>query len=186
MLITRHGPIITDIVPGEKRPLALKWVIYDPSVGSLVSLMLIRPGIGRSSAQLFRTSELRGKTSSMPMLRDTSHFGDVAHADRVAGLLAHDQVADLRRVGHAPVDAHRELAGPGVDAAAGRRQVLAGDRALHVDDGHAAPRRRMGSSDDVDLPLAPAEQLHLARRRRSTRAARRTRLSASSVVSRSE
>ena len=27
--ITRHGPIITEIVPGETRPLALKWVIYD-------------------------------------------------------------------------------------------------------------------------------------------------------------
>ncbi|MGO9515589.1 MAG: penicillin acylase family protein, partial [Candidatus Korobacteraceae bacterium] len=36
VVITRHGPIITDIVPGEQRPLALKWVIYDPSVGSLV------------------------------------------------------------------------------------------------------------------------------------------------------
>ena len=28
--ITRHGPIISDIIPGEKRKLALKWVIYDP------------------------------------------------------------------------------------------------------------------------------------------------------------
>src|SRR5271166_4979635 len=30
VVTTRHGPIITDIVPGEKRQLALKWVIYDP------------------------------------------------------------------------------------------------------------------------------------------------------------
>ena len=36
VVITRHGPIITDIVPGEKRPLALKWVIYDPGIGSMV------------------------------------------------------------------------------------------------------------------------------------------------------
>jgi penicillin G amidase len=28
--ITRHGPIISDIIPGEKRKLALKWIIYDP------------------------------------------------------------------------------------------------------------------------------------------------------------
>ncbi len=28
--VTRHGPIISDIIPGEKRKLALKWVIYDP------------------------------------------------------------------------------------------------------------------------------------------------------------
>ncbi len=28
--ITRHGPIISDLIPGEKRKLALKWIIYDP------------------------------------------------------------------------------------------------------------------------------------------------------------
>ena len=27
--ITRHGPIITDIIPGETRPLALRWTLYD-------------------------------------------------------------------------------------------------------------------------------------------------------------
>ncbi len=32
VMITRHGPIITPIVPGETRQLALKWTIYDPSV----------------------------------------------------------------------------------------------------------------------------------------------------------
>jgi acyl-homoserine lactone acylase PvdQ len=32
VLVTRHGPLITDIVPGEKRQLALKWAIYDPQV----------------------------------------------------------------------------------------------------------------------------------------------------------
>jgi penicillin G amidase len=30
VVVTRHGPIISDIVPGEKRKLALKWIIYDP------------------------------------------------------------------------------------------------------------------------------------------------------------
>ena len=29
VVITRHGPIITPFVPGEKRQLALKWTIYD-------------------------------------------------------------------------------------------------------------------------------------------------------------
>jgi penicillin amidase len=29
MKITRHGPIITDLVPGETRPLALRWTLYD-------------------------------------------------------------------------------------------------------------------------------------------------------------
>jgi penicillin amidase len=30
--ITRHGPVISDILPGETRKLALKWTAYDPSV----------------------------------------------------------------------------------------------------------------------------------------------------------
>ena len=30
VVVTRHGPIITDLVPGETRKLALKWTIYDP------------------------------------------------------------------------------------------------------------------------------------------------------------
>ena len=29
VIVTRHGPIITDLVPDETRKLALKWVIYD-------------------------------------------------------------------------------------------------------------------------------------------------------------
>jgi penicillin amidase len=30
--ITRHGPVISDILPGETRKLALKWTAYDPGV----------------------------------------------------------------------------------------------------------------------------------------------------------
>ncbi len=30
VVTTRHGPIISDLVPGETRKLALKWTIYDP------------------------------------------------------------------------------------------------------------------------------------------------------------
>src|SRR5581483_11756701 len=30
VVTTRHGPIISDLVPGEQRKLALKWAIYDP------------------------------------------------------------------------------------------------------------------------------------------------------------
>ncbi|HTV66071.1 MAG TPA: penicillin acylase family protein, partial [Bryocella sp.] len=30
VITTRHGPIITGLVPGEQRKLALKWTIYDP------------------------------------------------------------------------------------------------------------------------------------------------------------
>ena len=32
VIVTRHGPIITPILPGEKRQLALQWTLYDPSV----------------------------------------------------------------------------------------------------------------------------------------------------------
>jgi|HubBroStandDraft_6_1064221.scaffolds.fasta_scaffold02282_3 penicillin amidase len=31
VVVTRHGPIITELVPGETRKLALKWIIYDPT-----------------------------------------------------------------------------------------------------------------------------------------------------------
>jgi len=30
VITTRHGPIITDLIPGEQRKLALKWTVYDP------------------------------------------------------------------------------------------------------------------------------------------------------------
>ncbi len=30
VITTRHGPIISDLIPGEQRKLALKWTIYDP------------------------------------------------------------------------------------------------------------------------------------------------------------
>jgi len=33
--VTRHGPIITPLIPGETRKLALKWVIYDPHASSI-------------------------------------------------------------------------------------------------------------------------------------------------------
>lgn len=33
--VTRHGPIITELVPGESRKLALKWVVYDPQASRI-------------------------------------------------------------------------------------------------------------------------------------------------------
>ncbi len=32
---TGHGPIVTPVIPGETRPLALKWTLYDPSLHGL-------------------------------------------------------------------------------------------------------------------------------------------------------
>ncbi|HLH06435.1 MAG TPA: penicillin acylase family protein [Terriglobales bacterium] len=32
VVVTRHGPVITDLFPGETRKLALKWNIYDPGI----------------------------------------------------------------------------------------------------------------------------------------------------------
>ncbi len=34
-LITRHGPVISSLFPGESRQLALKWTIYDPAAFTL-------------------------------------------------------------------------------------------------------------------------------------------------------
>jgi len=36
VVVTRHGPIVTDLVPGEKRQLALKWTVYDPRASGTV------------------------------------------------------------------------------------------------------------------------------------------------------
>jgi penicillin G amidase len=35
VLVTRHGPIITDLIPGEKRMLALEWTLYTPNALAL-------------------------------------------------------------------------------------------------------------------------------------------------------
>ncbi len=35
VLITRHGPIITQLIPGEKRMLALEWTLYTPNALAL-------------------------------------------------------------------------------------------------------------------------------------------------------
>ena len=35
VIVTRHGPIITDLVPGEARKLALQWVIYSPKASAI-------------------------------------------------------------------------------------------------------------------------------------------------------
>ena len=35
VLVTRHGPIISELVPGEKRMLALEWTLYTPNALSL-------------------------------------------------------------------------------------------------------------------------------------------------------
>ncbi|HZQ92102.1 MAG TPA: penicillin acylase family protein [Terriglobales bacterium] len=32
VISTRHGPIISELIPGESRPLALKWTLYDPGM----------------------------------------------------------------------------------------------------------------------------------------------------------
>jgi penicillin G amidase len=40
--LTRHGPIISDVLPGEKRKLALRWTLYEPGVISLPFLDMDR------------------------------------------------------------------------------------------------------------------------------------------------
>jgi penicillin amidase len=35
VVTTRHGPIITGLVPGETRPLALQWIIYKPGTSNI-------------------------------------------------------------------------------------------------------------------------------------------------------
>jgi penicillin amidase len=32
VLVTRHGPVVSDLLPGESRKIALKWVVYEPGI----------------------------------------------------------------------------------------------------------------------------------------------------------
>ena len=67
------GPIITDLIPGEKRQLALKWTIYDPA-GDAHSLL--RRGLGEELAGVrkrrSRNSARRDRTLSTPTWMATS------------------------------------------------------------------------------------------------------------------
>ena len=55
--ITRNGPLITELIPGQTRPLALRWTLYDG---------LRIPFFDENSATRFPCWMLRDRTSSMP------------------------------------------------------------------------------------------------------------------------
>ena len=59
--ITRHGPIITAIVPGETRQLALKWTSTTPVLPAVSSMRSTRRGIGRSFAPHYRKFSAPGQ-----------------------------------------------------------------------------------------------------------------------------
>lgn len=42
VLLTRHGPIVSDVFPGEERKLALRWTLYEPTIISLPFLDIDR------------------------------------------------------------------------------------------------------------------------------------------------
>ena len=53
VLLTRHGPIITELVPGETRHLALRWIIYDPDSIQASFLPVNRAGNWQEFRQAF-------------------------------------------------------------------------------------------------------------------------------------
>ena len=90
------------------------------------------------------------------VLLAVDHLADVAHADRVARLLPHDQVADLRRVasrarGCAP-SARRARCRRGRPGSSGSASAMACCTSTTVT---PAPRRRMGSSSTLICRLRP-------------------------------
>src|SRR4029077_1169041 len=62
---------------------------------------------------------------------------DVADADRVVALLAHDDVADLLRLDGAAFDAERRVLRAHLELTAGNVDVRAGDCSLDLERGHA-------------------------------------------------
>ncbi len=73
VVITRHGPIISDVIDGESRKLALKWTIYDPQTmaHSLLRRRLRHKLAGIPSGVL-AVRRARHRTWSTPMSTGTS------------------------------------------------------------------------------------------------------------------
>ena len=68
--ITRHGPIISDMIPGESRQVALRWTLYD---GLRMPFFDVDTAQNwETSAKLFRNSTRLGKMLFMPMWMGTS------------------------------------------------------------------------------------------------------------------
>ena len=66
--ITRHGPVISEIFPGETRKLALKWTLYDPGVIEI-------PFFAINRAQNWQ--EFRQAISRMGIPSQNAVYGDV-------------------------------------------------------------------------------------------------------------
>src|SRR5262249_24677933 len=96
--------------------------------------------------------------AGFPILLGVFEVGDVAHADAVVALLAHDDVTDLLGLGGAALEAQRHVLRPGLDRAARYVDVTIRDRALHFERRHASGCKPDRIEVDVDLTLAPAEQ----------------------------
>ena len=87
---------------------------------------------------------------------------DVGDPDRVAVLLADDDVVELGDGLDAAARAQRDRLRPLIDAAAGDLDVLRLQRARDVGDRQVVGAQAVGVEPDVDLPLAAAEDEHLA------------------------
>ena len=87
---------------------------------------------------------------------------DVGDADRMAVLLAHDDVVELRDRLHPAAGAQRDRLRALVDASAGHFDVLRLQRPRDVVDGQVVGAQPIGVEPDVDLALPAAENQHLA------------------------
>ena len=68
--ITRHGPIISELVPGETRPLALRWTLYD---GLRIPFFDVNTAQNwQEFRKAFSQFDAPGRTLSMPMWTETS------------------------------------------------------------------------------------------------------------------
>src|SRR5207245_794202 len=87
---------------------------------------------------------------------------DIAHPDRVAGELAHDDVANLLRLNRATFDAQREVLGTHLHLTAGDTDIARRDRALDLERGHAGGSQPDRVQMDIDLPILTTEDDNLA------------------------
>lgn len=73
VVVTRHGPIITSLVPGETRQLALKWIIYDARTVHMPFFAVDQAG----SWEQFRAAfaEYGGPAQNLVYADDEGHIG---------------------------------------------------------------------------------------------------------------
>src|SRR5690606_2994109 len=102
------------------------------------------------------------RSRALGVLLGVAHLGDVADPDHAVLADGDRDVPEVRRVADAALDAKLERLRAALDVAAGKLDVLGGERPLDVHRGQPEALEPDGIDRDVDLALSAAEDAHPA------------------------